>query len=439
MTYLAVSERSAEEVSSRLLAAAPAESGVFVLLNRVERGSGARLAVGSPIWDVELAQQRAGRVEPSGRMISAAVSAANREGCGLAFIHTHPGDRRPPHLSSLDHETTIRLGAAFDELVDGPFASLVVSPGGWGGALYEHGSLLPLDGLALVGRRLRLFRVGKAPKGVGDETDSRQRRLLGEDGNRLLRSLRVGVVGVGGTGSPIAEILARIGVAELLLIDPDKLEPSNVRRVFSVGRAEGQGGESKVGAVARGLEGLDLGTRVTAVEADVREREIQGQLLECDVVYGATDNHASRSMLTELSARGHLPLIDVGVRAGVRETGELDALYVERRLQIPDGPCLWCWGVLDAERVRLELMPAFEREALAAEGYVAGIDAAPEPTIAPLTVTAAGLATTTLLGLLGGGLEVGPLRAGFESLRVESIAYADEPDPDCICRRWRPA
>ncbi len=247
------------------------------------------------------------------------------------------------------------------------------------------------------------------------------------------------MVGVGGTGSPIAEILARIGVAELLLIDPDKLEPSNVRRVFSVGRAEGQGGESKVGAVARGLEGLDLGTRVTAVEADVREREIQGQLLECDVVYGATDNHASRSMLTELSARGHLPLIDVGVRAGVRETGELDALYVERRLQIPDGPCLWCWGVLDAERVRLELMPAFEREALAAEGYVAGIDAAPEPTIAPLTVTAAGLATTTLLGLLGGGLEVGPLRAGFESLRVESIAYADEPDPDCICRRWRPA
>lgn len=438
MTYLAISERSAETIASSLLAEAPAESGLFALAHLVSRGRGMRIAVGSPIGDVELAQQEAGRVEPSGRMISAAVSAANRERCGLAFIHTHPGDPRRPHLSSLDHETTIRLGAAFDDLLDGPFASLVVSPGGWGGALYRDGGLAPLDTVAVVGRRLRLFRK-KALGGRSEESDSRQRLLLGEDGNLILRSLRVAVVGVGGTGSPIAEILARIGVAELLLIDPDALEPSNARRVFAVTSEDSRRGQSKVRAVARGLKQLDLGARATPVEGDVREPDVHGQLLDCDIVFGATDNHASRSVLTELSARAHLPLIDVGVRAGLRRSGALDAVYVERRLQIPDGPCLWCWGVLDAERVRLELMPAFERDALAAEGYVAGLDAAPEPTIAPLTVTAAGLATTTLLGLLGGGLEASPLRAGLETLRVESIAYADEPDPDCICRRWRPA
>jgi hypothetical protein len=436
VTYLAISERSAEAIASSLLAAAPAESGMFALAHLVSRGGGSRIAVGSPIWDVELAQQKAGRVEPSGRMISAAVSTANHERCGLAFIHTHPGDPRPPRLSSLDHQTTIRLGAAFDELVDGPFASLVVSPGGWGGALYRDGGLTPLDTLAVVGRRLRLFRK-KPPRGSSDESDSRQRLLLGEDGNLILRSLRVAVVGVGGTGSPIAEILARIGVGELLLIDPDTLEPSNARRVFAVTSDDARRGESKVRAVARGLKQLDLGAHATPLEGDVREPNVNGQLLGCDIVFGATDNHASRSVLTELSARAHLPLVDVGVRAGLRR-GELDALYVERRLQIPDGPCLWCWGVLDAERVRLELMPAFERDALAAEGYVAGLDAAPEPTIAPLTVTAAGLATTSLLGLLGGGLEASPLRAGLEALRVESVAYADEPDPDCICRRWRP-
>jgi molybdopterin/thiamine biosynthesis adenylyltransferase len=43
----------------------------------------------------------------------------------------------------------------------------------------------------------------------------------------------VGVVGAGGLGSPIAEQLARMGVAELTLIDDDVFDtPSNVRRVF---------------------------------------------------------------------------------------------------------------------------------------------------------------------------------------------------------------
>ena len=90
-------------------------------------------------------------------MISAAVSAANEARCGLAFIHTHPGDRRPPQLSSIDQKTTLRLGVAFDDLVDGPFASLVVSPGGWGGTAYKHRAIKPLDRLATVGRRLCVF------------------------------------------------------------------------------------------------------------------------------------------------------------------------------------------------------------------------------------------------------------------------------------------
>lgn len=413
---------------------------MFALLHSVERGGRSRLALGSPLWDIELAQQRIGRVEPSGRMISAAVSAANQARCGLVFVHTHPGGQKPPHLSSLDVETTRRLGVAFTELIDGPFASLVVSPGGWGGALYADGEVEALARIAVVGRRLLLFSEAvDRPSKTADDRDSRQRLLLGERGNQLLRTACVAVVGVGGTGSPVAETLARMGVGELVLIDPDRLEPSNARRVFGVTDADAQAGRVKVEAVAAGLERLGLGTSVTVIAEDVRSPEAQGQVLRADVVVGATDNHVSRSVLTELSARAHIPFIDIGVRAGVRRTGTLDALYLERRLQLPEGPCLWCWQVLDAERVRLELLTTFEREALEAEGYVAGLPGEPEPLIGSLTVSAAGLATVTVLGLLGGGLEEAPLRAGLETLRLESIAFDDEPDPDCVCNRWRPA
>jgi len=370
-------------------------------------------------------------------MISAAVSAANHARCGLAFVHTHPGDSKAPQLSSIDQETTVRLGVAFDDLIDGPFASLVVSPGGWGGTVYEHRTIKPVDRLATVGRRLHLFDRQLSPE--RSELDDRQQSLLGHAGNHLLRSLRVAIVGVGGTGSPVAETLTRMGVGELILVDPDRLESSNARRVFGVTRTDALAGTPKVSAVADGLRRLDLGTTLTAIDGDVRDGTIQATLLSCDVVIGATDNHASRASLTELAARSHLLLIDIGVRAGTRRNGELDALYAERRLQIPDGPCLWCWRVLDADRVRLELMSSFEREALQAEGYVAGQPDGPEPTIAALTVTAAGLATTTLLGLVGGGLDTSPLRAGLEALNVQALGYSDERDPECVCKRWRPA
>lgn len=437
MTYLAINEATARSLATSLLGASPAEAGMFALLTAVERGGSSRLALGSPLWDVELQQQRVGRVEPSGRMISAAVSAANEARCGLAFIHTHPGDPSPPQLSSIDQKTTLRLGVAFDDLVDGPFASLVVSPGGWGGAVYEHRTIEALSRLATVGRRIGVF--DRQLPLERREHDDRQRSLLGSTGNRLLRSLRVAVIGVGGTGSPIAETLTRMGVGELIIVDPDRLEGSNARRVFGVTHSDALAGKAKVSAVADGLRRLDLGTALTAIDGDVLDGTVQETLLNCDVVIGATDNHVSRSSLTELAARGHLPLIDIGVRAGTRLNGELDALYAERRLQIPDGPCLWCWRVLDADRVRLELMSPFEREALQAEGYVAGRPAEPEPTIAALTITAAGLATSTLLGLVGGGLETSPLRAGLEALNVEAVGYTDERDPECVCRRWRPA
>jgi hypothetical protein len=54
---------------------------------------------------------------------------------------------------------------------------------------------------------------------------------FGKPFNQMLQSLRVAVIGLGGTGSPVATLLARSGVGELVLIDGDRLEASNLNRV----------------------------------------------------------------------------------------------------------------------------------------------------------------------------------------------------------------
>jgi ThiF family len=440
VTYLATDAVRASEFASRLLRSSPKESGVFARLHHVARHGAERFVLGSLIDVVEQWEaQEENALTPTGTMISAAISAAQSAKCGLAFIHSHPFDRRPPRLSRIDHKTTLRLGRAFDELLDGPFASLVVSPGGWGGVLHRDGELHEFDRILLAGRRLVLYET--SPADVTDsELDDRQRRALGDQEHRVLRGLRVGIVGVGGLGAPVAETLARMGVGALTLVDDDVVEDSNVRRVFAVTREDAHKRSAKVDAVAAGLRRIGLDTSLNAVKGDAREPEVLGHLLQCDLIVGATDTHSSRAALTELAVRGAIPLVDVGVRVGVRTTGELDALLFERRIQLPDGPCLWCWGRLDPHLIRLELMSDYERGSLQEQGYVTGLPGEPEPSVAALTVSAAGAATTAVLALVAGGLEHAPLGVSVESLRLEAHPFEREvPDPECVCSRWRPS
>lgn len=63
-----------------------------------------------------------------------------------------------------------------------------------------------------------------------NERDSRTALLIGEDGVKKLKNSRVAVFGLGGVGSYAAEALARAGVGELLLVDKDRVEESNINR-----------------------------------------------------------------------------------------------------------------------------------------------------------------------------------------------------------------
>ena len=58
----------------------------------------------------------------------------------------------------------------------------------------------------------------------------REIRLIGEDGLGKLTNSRVIVFGLGGVGSFVVEALARSGIGELVLVDSDRICPSNLNR-----------------------------------------------------------------------------------------------------------------------------------------------------------------------------------------------------------------
>ena len=74
-------------------------------------------------------------------------------------------------------------------------------------------------------------------EGCGSRMYDRQSRLFGDAGQELLRRTRVGIVGLGGAGSILAELLGRLGVGEFVLADPDRAEGTNCHASSELGVA----------------------------------------------------------------------------------------------------------------------------------------------------------------------------------------------------------
>ena len=91
--------------------------------------------------------------------------------------------------------------------------------------------------------------------------------FLGQNSGRILEQAVVGIVGVGGGGSHIAQQLAHLGVKHLRLIDPDCVEFSNLNRLIGAHFEDAQLGEYKTTVVERLIHGIDPKIQVTSVSA----------------------------------------------------------------------------------------------------------------------------------------------------------------------------
>src|SRR5260370_6512996 len=267
--------------------------------------------------------------------------------------------------------------------------------------------------------------------------DDRQIRALSALGNQRIRDLIVAVVGVGGTGSPVAEQLVRTGVAEVMLIDPDVIDhESNVRRIVGSHPSDAVARRTKVEVVGSHLRSLGLETAISEIPRDVREEAVARRLLDCDIVISTTDTQSSRALLNQVAYQYWLPIMDIGARIGTKKSGVISGMPVEIRLLLPDNGCLWCRrGVLDSQAIYEENLPPDERQRLAAEGYVQGFDR-PQPSLTPLNYLASAVAILTLVRLYS-GQPVPAASVVFDAWEQFVHPLRAEVDPTCICSQWR--
>lgn len=130
---------------------------------------------------------------------------------------------------------------------------------------------------------------------------------LSEAECEILRRKRVLVVGCGGLGGHLIDMLARIGVGFLRVVDGDVFEPSNLNRqlLSEVPLL----GVSKAKAAAAKVSRVNPETEVEAVAGFLTEKNARQLLLSCDAVVDGLDNIDSRRILAKECEKAKIPFI----------------------------------------------------------------------------------------------------------------------------------
>lgn len=331
------------------------------------------------------------------------VNAASRSGSALIEVHNHGGVE--PRFSRTDLAMLPEFSSyVFDSLPGRPYAATV-----WGDSTVYGEYFLPegesgvISSITVIGDRLRQV-VSRDDTSTVPAAFDRQLPWFTAEGQRGLGRLKVAVVGAGGTGSQVAQNLAFLGVRDLVMIDDDEAEDTNMNRLVTATAADL--GTSKAILARRFVKSVAPEAEVTIINAKVQSREAIDVLKGVDVVFGCVDNDAPRLILNEFALAYGVPYFDlaVGIEA---EAGEVKLAGGRVSVVLPGGPCLNCMGEIDPEEARFFLSSEEDRQLQRARGYVQGMEVA-APAVVSLNAAIAATATNEFVLFASGVRPVNP-------------------------------
>ncbi len=130
---------------------------------------------------------------------------------------------------------------------------------------------------------------------------------FGPAGQERLRRGTVLVIGAGGLGCPALLYLAAAGVGRIRVVDPDRVELSNLQR--QVLFTEQDVGEFKVAAAARRLGALNSSIVIEPYVGKFTRSNAFDLVGSCDVVIDGSDNFSTRYLVNDACVLAGKPLV----------------------------------------------------------------------------------------------------------------------------------
>ncbi len=211
----------------------------------------------------------------------------------------------------------------------------------------------------MTGRSIgRLHPAPPRPPPKADHTYDRQARWFGHRGQHLLGQMKVGVIGAGGVGLPLTTMLARLGVGTLVVIDPDRVDQTNLprldatrfdalvplRRLGALGeRVANRFSTRKTRLARRAARRANPDIKFIGIPKNVIEPSTAAQLVDCDFLFLAADSHQARMVFNAVVHQYLIPGIQLGTRIDVdRDSGAVTDIRTNIRLVLPRSGCLRC-------------------------------------------------------------------------------------------------
>ncbi len=325
------------------------------------------------------------------------------EQMSLIEVHSHPFCQRDVGFSGLDiHNQRIKYRYVAKRLPQIRHAAMVVGQSDIDASIWNFRTrkMVPIDMVRVIGQTITDImptskRLNREISTISERLN-RQVLMFGEKGQARLRNVCAGVVGCGGTGSALAQLLAMLGVRDMVLVDDDVVEESNRNRLMGTTAADAIRKEPKVNLARRVARRIDPGIRIRRVNLPVQSAEAIEALKQCDILFGCTDGHGSRLILNQLAVQYLIPYMDLG--CGIQAGDTVNYVGGQVATVLPGGFCLSCIDRIDRVAAAQELGDEISKRRFTARGYIKDSDM-PTPSVAFLNHMVAALAVNEFVCL----------------------------------------
>ncbi len=366
--------------------------------------------------------------------LHAIKAAADRQLC-FVFAHSHP-PTVPGHSEQDDWTEAPLFRTAYNRIHNEAaiHGSIVFSsPEKPVGRIWrQDGTIVSMERIRVIGNRFRF--VLDRESEIDLDFFSRQVLAFGEDLQKLLGRLVVGIVGMGGTGSAVAEQLIRLGVGKLIIADAQGLEKSNVTRCH--GSRVHDVGNPKVEVFRHHSEDVGMGTAIEIIPENITNVAVIKRFRECDLIFGCTDRERGRSILTRFAIWYLIPVFDLGAKID-SDNGTIKAIEGRVTTLLPGAACLFCRKRISGDVVAAEVLeesdPA-EYERRRRQQYVPELHT-DAPAVIPFTTSVASFAINELLHRLSGYMGTDRVSSELLVLFDDSkiIKNSTPAEANCFC------
>lgn len=398
------------------------ESCAILLGAAVKRKNGHRILVNEILIPPGSAYEY--RTEVSTQLkadyVATVIRDARQTDRSVTFVHSHPGEE-PPHFSLIDDGGEAALAKFVNRRIPTqPHFALVLNRGGCAARCLGTKNAVSVVSLnSCVEVHFRATDGGSV-----EPHHDRQVRAFGAAGQAAIHDLTIAIVGLGGTGSATAQQLAHLGAKRFILLDPDRVEATNLNRL--IGATVSDIGQPKVAVAERMIRLIAADAKVEARQEDVLEAASAKTLIDADFIFCCTDSHGSRAVISQLAYQYFIPCIDMGVSI-VAKGGLVTHITGRVQMLSPSLGCLTCASLLDSDAVRRDLMTDEQRRA---DPYFLG-SGEPMPAVISLNLTMSSLAITMFLGAVT-GIPADARFQIYDGVTGKTRAISEARDPQCI-------